>query len=62
MRVNSVCASGSRLDPRSPGHQTACALQAAELQAEQQQAEAKRKERQRIDQMINEAWPEEEAY
>jgi hypothetical protein len=57
-----LCSSACGRAPRVSSRAAIRALQEAELQAERESADAKRKERQRIDQLINELWPEDEAY
>jgi hypothetical protein len=57
-----LCSSTCGRAPRRSSRAAIRALQEAELQAEQDRAEARRKERQRTDQLINDLWPEDEAF
>jgi len=57
-----LCSTKCGRVPRRSARAEIRALQEAELRAEQEKAEARRKERQRTDQLINDLWPEDEAY
>jgi hypothetical protein len=57
-----LCSSACGREPRLSKRETIHAAREAELKAEQEKADARRKERQRTDQLINDAWPEDEAF
>jgi hypothetical protein len=57
-----LCSSKCGRPKRVSSHAAIRAAQEAELQAERESVEARRKERQRVDQLILELWPEEEAF